>query len=372
MNRRRVLSRIGLVLLSLLALSACTATPPSPTPAPPKPAESKTGALTTAPAEPAASPEAKAAEKSASKPAGPLTKIRYGATSVLSTYWEDFVADAKGLWAANGLELETTLTQTSAGGTQALLSDSIEISDHSVDSVILAVERGADLLHVADTVVAPVYSLVATRELRSYTDLKGKNIAISDLRSGPTIILKRMLAANGVKENEVNLIQSGGTPARVAALESGAAQAALLIQPFDFQLLDKGYTLIGYSTDVVKKQTFNAVIVRRPWAERNSDTLVRFLRAKKQAIDWLYDPGNREEAIRIFASRTNSPPDIASRTYDLIIGKIGMFSRDLGPDPEGLQDVIDTLGTLGDLKEPLPKPQKYFDSRYAEMARKGG
>lgn len=345
-------------LAGLLALGvACAprAAAPSPSSAPPAP--------------PAALPSA----PPASAPAAPaLAPVRYGAISaVFPEFWEDFVAEDNGFWATNGIALDTTITNTSAGGTQALVADAVDVANNSVDTLVLAVEKGADLVQVADLVVTPTYGLIGTPDLHAYADLRGQKIAISDLRSGPTIILKRMLVANGLSEDTVDLVPAGGSSARFTALETGAVQAALMVQPFDFQLLDSGYTLIGYSTDYVKKQTLNAALVRRTWAAQHADTLVRFLRAKKQAIDWLYAPANRVEAVRILAEHGKMTPELADRTYELKVVRERVFSATLVPDLAALGDVIDVLGTLGDLSAPLPRPEKFVDPQYVERARQG-
>ena len=292
-------------------------------------------------------------------------------SGVLPTYWTDWIADSQGFWKANGLEPETTLTNTAAGGTQALLANAVVISDSGVDATIQADLKGADIVDVADTITAPLYSVVVKNTIHSYGDLKGKKIAISDLQSGPTIMLKRILAANGLKDTDVTLIQSGGTPARVAALQSGAVDAGMLLPPFDFQLLDKGFSILGYTTDVIKKQTFNAINVRKSWASSNRDTLVRFLKVKKQSVDWLYDAKNKDAATELLATKLKVPTNIASQSYDTIVTKVHMFNKDLAPAPEAIQDVITTLSELNLVPQPLPKPQQFMDTSFVEQALKG-
>jgi ABC-type nitrate/sulfonate/bicarbonate transport system substrate-binding protein len=355
----RAIALAGVLLAACSGGSAPPAPPRAAAPEPPAAPGKPVGAAT-----PTGAPRAEATA------AGPVT-VRYGAISaVFPEFWDDFIAEEKGFWTANGIALETTITNTSAGGTQALVADAVDVANNSVDTLILAVEKGADLAHVADFVVTPTYGLVGAQDVRTYGDLRGKSIAISDLRSGPTIILKRMLAANGLSEDAVDLVPAGGSGSRFTALESGAVQAAMMVQPFDFQLVDRGFHLLGYSTEYVKKQTLNAGLVRRAWAERNAETLVRFLRAKKQAIDWLYDPAHKDEAIRLLAEKGRMAPELAARTYDLKITRERVFSAELVPDLEALQDVINVLGTLGDLSAPLPSPQKFVDARYAERARR--
>ena len=42
------------------------------------------------------------------------------------------------------------------------------------------------------------------------------------------------MTPTGLKEGDFDLVFQGATPARLAALQSGAADAAMLTSPFDF------------------------------------------------------------------------------------------------------------------------------------------
>jgi hypothetical protein len=95
------------------------------------------------------------------------------------------------------------------------------------------------------------------------------------------------------------------------------------------------------------------------------------LRAKKQALAWLNDPKNKDEATQILAAKMKLSPDIATRTYELVFTKLQMFSKDIGVDAEALQDVISQLVAVGSLKEPAPKAREFQDGTFAERARSG-
>src|SRR5207302_2242947 len=133
-------------------------------------------------------------------------------------------------------------------------------------------------------------------------------------------------------DSDVELVPSGGSTARFAALQSGAVDAAVVVQPFDLQLQDMGFSILGYASDRGGKSAFGSVQVRRSWVQQagNADLLVRFLRVKRTALMWLNDPKNKDEATQILAAKTKISPDIANRTYDLMINKLHIFATDVG------------------------------------------
>lgn len=357
---RGLLARLGLAaLLPLLVACAPAAAPASPT------------ASRAAP--PAAAPPAAAAPTAASAPAAtaapaPVT-FNYGIAGLLATYWVSFVGLDRGFLAAGGLNPEVVLTETSTRGGQMLIAGAIEISNNSPDSIVLAVERGADLAVVGVEVQRPVYTILGQTGITSTAMLRGQKLAVSDLKSGPTAILRRTLQLHGLGDDDVDLIPSGGTSARFAALKSGAVAATIMNQPDDFRALDEGFTRLAQSTEAIQDYTFNSPIVRRDWARANTDVLVRFLRAFGRAADWLYAPANRADAIAVLMERTKLPDEkYASQTYDLAVTQAQMYAERGRPRVEGMQNVLELLASVDELQRPLPATEKYLDFSYWERA----
>ncbi len=328
----------------------------------------------------ACAPGAAPAQLAASRPAGASpatgnggvpepTPVNFAITSWLSVNFIDMVAVDKGFLAAEGIQPEIILSETSVKGTTILVGGSADISNNSPDSVIVAVEKGADLAIVAEEIARPVYSIIAQPQYRTLTDLRGQKVAVSDLKSGATLILLRTLEHGGLRPSEVDIVPVGGTPARYAALKSGAVAAGAMVQPDDFRAMDEGFVRLATSTAAVPAYTFNTMNVRRQWARENADVLVRFLRGYRRAAGWLQDPANKEEAIRILAERTRQEEKYARQTYELVIEQERSYSDNALVRPEGIRAVIDLLAESGELNPPLPPPEKYIDTSYWERAR---
>jgi NitT/TauT family transport system substrate-binding protein len=337
----------------LAALTAC-----APAAAPAQPAA--------APAAPAAPPSTGAAPAASAAPA-PVT-LNFGVTSPLGVYWVDYVGIDKGFYAQEGLNLDIVLTNASVGATQALAGGSLDVSNHSPDSAIIADEKGADLAIVGEEISRPVYSVMAQPTIERVEDLRGQKVAVSDLKSGATLILLRTLLAHGLKTDDVDLIPAGGTSQRYAAMKTGAVAAAAMLQPDDFRAMDDGFRRVALSTEAVKDYSFNSVLVRRDWARAHADELVRFLRACGRATAWLYDPANKDAAIAVLMERTKQEEKYTGLTYDLMVTQERVFPDRCAVRPSGIQAVIDLLGDVGELSAPLPPPEKYVDTSYWQRA----
>ncbi len=85
-------------------------------------------------------------------------------------------------------------------------------------------------------------------------------------------------------------------------------------------------------------------------AARQSRHRARLPAALSDAVDWLYDPANRDEAIAILARATKLDPAIATQTYDYYVKELQPFSRKLAIPDEIVPSTVKTLIELGDIK----------------------
>jgi NitT/TauT family transport system substrate-binding protein len=156
-----------------------------------------------------------------------------------------------------------------------------------------------------------------------------------------------MLAPNGVDPRQVDLIFAGATSARLAALQSGAADAAILTAPYNFHAEAAGFNNLGLASDVVD-MPFSGVSTNRNWALANKATIEKFLAAYTQAIAWLADPANRKEAIDLMVSVSNLKSEDVEKSYEFLIK--GRFLEPTGAISKSkLGKVVDALKELGDI-----------------------
>jgi ABC-type nitrate/sulfonate/bicarbonate transport system substrate-binding protein len=251
-------------------------------------------------------------------------------------YWPIYIGQDMGFFANHGINLDIVITQKSSTETEAVLSGSLDVSSGTPDGFLIALAKGQSTEAIFALRNAPSYSLIAASGIQHVSDLKGKLIGVSAVTSSDAFFVKQMLANDGLSESDYSLIAIGGTPARVAALQSGAIQAALIDQPQDFALISAGFGRLGLSIDVVKDYAWAWGVVRSDWAAANQDAVVRFLKALRQSVTWFYDPANRQQAIDILVRETGVSADDASSTYD-IWSKSKELVPDSAPSPTGLQ-----------------------------------
>jgi len=280
--------------------------------------------------------------------------------------WPLYVAQTKGFFEREGLEVEVTLTASSAKQLEALCAGGYDIGFQQSDHIVRGVERGADLFIFMAHAHAPELSLVAAPVVRSLRDLGGKTLAVDGARSGYALLLRKLLADNGLADGDYTLREFGGSRERFEALRDGAAVASFLNPPFDEALFQLGFRRLGSSRDYFPTYPGPVVATRRAWAKDNADRLVAFIGALRGAYDWLVDRSNKAEAARILAERLKSDTAKAEEAYEAYVLQPPPEIR-----PEGLRQVIDIVWDSEGFRGPKGVPEKYLDLGYYAAARRG-
>src|SRR5262249_22530548 len=160
-----------------------------------------------------------------------------------------------------------------------------------------------------------------------------------------------------------------GTPVRFECLKRGECDAVPLGQPEDFIAIGQGYRRLGLSTEAVAAFQFQVVAVRRPWAEANRGTVVRFVRALAAAFRFIRDAGNRAEVIGAIVQTTGASEEIARATLALYLEPDrGVIPKQAEIDRKGLAQVIAFMAESGAIKPPLPPPERSVDLQYLRAA----
>jgi len=277
--------------------------------------------------------------------------------------WPLYVAQAKNLFESAGIAVEVTLTASSAKQLEQLVKGGYDIGFQQSDHVVRAVESGSDLFIFMAISPQPELSLVAAPDIRSFADLKGKVIAVDGARSGYALVLRKLLAGQGLRDGDYTFTEFGGSGERFEALKRGDAFASFLNPPFDRNLFAAGFRSLGTLGDYFPNYPGSIAAARRSWARDNEPRLVAFIRGMNAAFAWLEDKNNKQEAIGILQARLRTDAAAAARAFD-------GFSAQSRPAavPEALRQVIDIVWDAEGLKGPRGAPGKYIDLSYLHKA----
>lgn len=295
--------------------------------------------------------------------------LRVGYVSRDLNYLPFFIAQKKGFYAREGIEVDLVAIGRADLQLQALVTGDLHFALINPDGVIVLGEKGANLKVVAGSSNAAPYVLVGGKNYKKIDDLKGARLGVASLKGGATSILLSYLKSKGlIYPRDFNLaVIAGGTPARLSALESGAVAGAVLGIPFADIAIDRGFNRLGDTTEVISKYEFNAINVNPVWAEKNRVAVVKFLKAHIQSLRWIYE--RPAEAADFLTKEFGLKPPYAQKGIDYYT-KNRVYPTDGAVTLEGLKVNVEVQVQDGLVKEPAPAAEKYTDLSYIKQAQK--
>jgi ABC-type nitrate/sulfonate/bicarbonate transport system substrate-binding protein len=212
--------------------------------------------------------------------------------------------------------------------------------------------------------------LVVQRDIDGYTGLRGKTLAVDAMTTGFAFVLRKMLALNGIDEREVTFERADGTMQRWEAMKAGKYAGTILRTPFDLMAERAGMRVLQRASALFHDYQGIVGTARRGWARENKDALARFIRAYLDALTWLFDAANRQQAAEILqAGVPNMTAELASATCGVFLGPIGGFDPEARINVAGMRQVLELRSEYGRPQKKLSDPEKYFDLVYYRAAR---
>jgi len=247
------------------------------------------------------------------------------------------------------LKVDLVYVQSSAALVQQVTAGSPGIGIQTgLADPLRAAAMGAPISVVRINVQAPPYDLVAKPGIASLKELKGKVISLGGPKDITRIYVERMLKPNGVNPGEFDMVFAGATTARASALLAGAVDAAILLPPFDFQAVAKGFKSLGLTVDYVNDLPFSGTAVNNAWATANKPTLEKLMRAESKSIAWFEDGQNRAEALRILKTASSLSQDDIEKAYSFF--RDGHYFEPTGKVSRSkLNALAKAMESLGDL-----------------------
>lgn len=279
-----------------------------------------------------------------------LDRITAGAVgSPTGTMWPYFIAMDKGFLTEAGVELDLVYAPTAPGILQQLAAGSLDIvATTGLPEPIHAVDKGAPVAVVRILGQVPPYVILAKPTIATIGDLKGKTVALGGLADINMIYFERVLAGNGLKPGDCDIVVIGATGARLSALQSGAVDATMLVPPFSFRGEEAGFRNLALVMDYAKDLPFTGIEVSVPWASTHGAEIRHFLGAVDRAVAWFDDEANRQEAIGIFSRYAKQDAKDAAESYDFF-RKIDFFARTDAVSRAQLRALVKDMQATGDV-----------------------
>ena len=276
------------------------------------------------------------------------------------------VGRARGMFGAQGIDVEVIVTPNSTDQMRGLGNNSWQIVSTAFDNVLGWSGRdGAEFIAVAQVAQGITLPVYVRPEVKSWDDLRGKALAVDAVDTAYALVLRRVLLAHGLEmeRGDYTLIPKGTTGYRLDSMTQGETFAGVLNSPWDAKAAAAGMVRFADHREVLPDYPGGVFAVSRPWAGNNHALLVKYLRVWDDALRWAHDEKNRDEAINAIGAAEKVDEKTATNRLRQLpaSGELNL---------PGLQAVLDLRVQFG-LTPPMGKELiEYYDkSFYREVSK---
>ena len=290
--------------------------------------------------------------------------------------WPVYVAEEKGLFAKHHLAPKITPTPNSTFQMTGLIEGKFDIAMTAIDNIVAYREGQTESKIVGPDLIAFMggdngfLRLVTVPEVKSYADLRGKTLSVDALTTGFAFVLRDMLERNGLLlDRDYRTDRAGGVLQRFNALMEKKHAGTILLSPFEVQAQAQGFNVLGSASDVLGAYQGVVAGARKSWADANRETVIHYIRAYSDAVDWLYEPRNKDEAIAIL--RKNVPtltPQGGETAYKVLLSPTTGFHKKARMDTEGVRTVLRLREKYAQPSKKLGDVSRYYDDSFYRAA----
>jgi ABC-type nitrate/sulfonate/bicarbonate transport system substrate-binding protein len=230
-------------------------------------------------------------------------------------------------------------------------------------------DQGPRVVMVCGGSTGPL-SLYCHPIITEFASLRGAALGVDNPASGFALVLRDMLARNGLHlTRDYTFIGAGGTSARLDALTSGAVPATVLYAPFDALAAGVGFRRLAISTDYYAAYASLSTAGRQPWLEAHAAVVVRYIAALRQALRWIYVPAHISDVQHILEREPafELTSTLAAQACAAFVDPVTGFGVDAMLSEAGLQQVIDLRAAYSPVR-PAGVPRDYLDLRWYHQA----
>jgi NitT/TauT family transport system substrate-binding protein len=249
----------AIVAIASLIVAACT--PAASTQSPPE---------TTGPANP--TPVASAGPWTLPQPE--KASLQVGLSVTEPSQYSGVLADQLGIYEKNGLNVEYSVFEGDARVAAALQAGQIDVGFSGTSSAISSQLTDVPYVVVAVNAVILTDDLACKGEIKTAEDVKGKSIAISTFGGTSNAAALLALKSLGLAATDAVITQVGGQSTRIAALQGGSIDCAIVDANLRDQMTAEGFSIVTKLKDAKIEFGRSGMSFTREFIDANPNTVL--------------------------------------------------------------------------------------------------
>jgi NitT/TauT family transport system substrate-binding protein len=288
------------------------------------------------------------------------------------------IAERKGFFKEQGLEVEINDFGGGAKSLQALIGGSVDVVTGAYEHTIRMQAKGQDVVAVTELGRFPAIVIAVKKDkagqIKSAAEFKGLKIGVTAPGSSTALTAQYAMVKAGLKPSDAAIIGVGSGASGVAAMKKGEIDVISHLDPVIAKLEADGdiQILIDTRTEAGTRELFGGsnpaatLYTKKDFIEKNPQTTQRLVNAFVKTLKWL---------------ETAKPEDVAATVPEeyylgdkplylkAVQNSLESYSRSGIIPMIGMQSVLDMLRQLDpELKDAKVDLAATFDDRFVRQA----
>jgi len=300
---------------------------------------------------------AEAAQFKAEKP-----EIKVAVSLSSSTFLPIYLALDQGFYKEEGLSVELVTFRGGSALLKGVVGGSVDIGVSGLASLSLGIKAGQDLKVFYAGINPSGFYWYSVDRIKSLADAKGATFGVSRYGSTTDFLTRYVLKARGLDpQQDVKIVQGGGSASRAAAMEKGQIDVNIYAAPDNFMAAEKGYRQLLALSEVVPEYPMQSLYATGDFIRKNPNTIKAFLRAHVKAVRLAKK--DKALSVRTLVKHVRLEEKYAALGYDDFINNLYEDGR--WPDEKSMNAFWEIGIMAGTYKEKWPV-EKYFDSTFTD------
>ena len=188
---------------------------------------------------------------------------------------------------------------------------------YGAGTAFFAAVRGVPIKIFSHDFKSILFYLMGNSRVQSGPDLKGKKVAVASLSGTGAAATRASLKALGVDpDRDVTLIVIGAASLRMAAMEVGSVEAAIMPVPWNIRMKQKGFKELIFAGKVLS-QPLTGLATSKDKAEKNPEQVKKMLRGFLRTLRAVGE--DKRGVTEVLAKKFGLDANSAEETYKVML-----------------------------------------------------
>ncbi len=270
-------------------------------------------------------------------PSFAVDNLRVAYPSLNTSVFSLIIAQKEGYFKEEGLNVEL-LSIRGEIAIRTTLSGDVDFFTNA-GSALAAAVRGVPVRLITVFQDKPGWDLIASPEIKSVSQLRGKNIAIMSPEGSLAVVAREILRKNGIDPTkDVNLVVMGGDEVRFPALQTKSISATLFNTAMSLRAQKEGFSKLANAAEYANLVE-GGLATSQEKIKQGPEKIFRFVRASLKGLN--YYVAKREASIKYMMDNLRMKDrELVSSIYDI---QTRLVLKEGFSDDKVLQSMIDDM-----------------------------